>query len=54
MADLILDAIKTFLYERQEPEEGQLDGTFYMFKGLITVKENIKFLRYKIKLLKHR
>jgi hypothetical protein len=43
MSDLVLDAIKSFLYERQEPEEGLLDGRFYMFKGHILMKPGINF-----------
>jgi hypothetical protein len=34
--------IKGFLYERQPPEEGQLDGTLYVCKGIINVYDDTK------------
>lgn len=43
MSDIVLDAIKSFLYERQEHEEGRLDGTLYLLKGQINLDEKINF-----------
>jgi hypothetical protein len=43
MADLVLDIIKSMLYERQPPEEGQLDGTLYLFKGQVKLVPGINF-----------
>jgi len=40
MSDIILDAIKDFLYERQRPKKGRLDGTLYVCKGHLNIKEN--------------
>jgi len=43
MSDVVLHAIKTFLYERQSPEEGILDGKLYMFKGHVNMNSTVKF-----------
>jgi hypothetical protein len=40
MSDIILDSLKSFLYERQAPEEGILDGTFRLIKGRANINEN--------------
>jgi len=45
MSDVVLHAIKNFLYERQQPDEGLLDGTFYLFKGFVNIDDKIKFYK---------
>lgn len=42
MSDIILHSIKSFLYEKQKPERGRLDGTLYLFKGNININKNTK------------
>ena len=42
MSDLVLDIIKSFLYERQETENGRLDGTFYVCRGLLNISKDTK------------
>lgn len=41
--DNILYLIKSYAYERQEPEEGKLDGSFYILKGKIFLRKDVKF-----------
>jgi hypothetical protein len=36
-SDIFLYTIKTFLYERQEPDKGRLDGTLYFCKGRVNI-----------------
>ena len=45
MADLILHNIKSFLYERQSPDTGRLDGTLHMCKGYLTIGKDVKIYK---------
>ena len=38
----LLITIKDFLYERQEPKDGRLDGTLYLLKGQRTIPKGVK------------
>ena len=40
MSDIILDALKQFLYERQLGQKGKLDGSLYFCKG--NINDSIK------------
>jgi hypothetical protein len=41
MADLITHIIKSYLYERQEPKEGILDGKLYVCMGILQISKNV-------------
>jgi hypothetical protein len=45
MSDLILHNIKSFLYERQAPDIGRLDGTLHMCKGELNINKEIKIYK---------
>lgn len=43
MSDVVLDAIKSFLYERQNYDTGKLDGELHLIKGTVNIRKDVKF-----------